>query len=74
MTIHEKQYGVDLEGPRNPGVNVHISAVEFILNVFEPQFPVHEEARVLRTGPGFFKFMARRTKGRRNGSVDSMIC
>ena len=39
---------------------MHISAVEFIIRVLEALFPVREEARMLRTGLDFFKFMPRR--------------
>lgn len=36
-----------------------MTTVEFILRVLEHKFHVHEEAAMLRTGLGFFKFTPR---------------
>ena len=58
LETEERQYGVDL--PDGHGGHYHISAVEFILRVLEDRFPVHQEARLLRTGLDFFKFTPRK--------------
>lgn len=55
METAESQFGVDLSDGR--GRYVHIIAVEFILRILQTQFPVHREARMLRTELGFFKFV-----------------
>ena len=57
MATHEKQYGVELDDGQ--GGLVGLSAVEFILRVLQTQFLVHQEARMLRTGLDFFKFVPR---------------
>ena len=67
LTTYEKQYVVDPEDPQNPGSSAHISAMEFILKVRESQFPVHEEARMLRAGLDFSSSCLGARNGRSNG-------
>ena len=60
MEQGERQFGVDLPGPRQQGQSVRVSVVEFILGVFVRRFPVRREVRMLRIGLDFFKFVPRR--------------
>lgn len=46
--IAERQRGVDI--PDDNGNFVHVSAVDFIIEVLKAHLPVHEEAMMLRIG------------------------